>query len=260
MSQPMPNLRELRFGPPKKRKTTSVVESYPKPLLMLNFQPGGLDSVTQEVTVIQRETLETLSKGKPEELPRITCVNYFEPHRINTGMHKPYYSATQFTRVSTDINLISDPGRCPWATVVLDPLTEFRQAVLLFIGSLNVKGLSMDDARDWAGTSSLKIVEVVGSLYDLPCNAVVIAHEQLVENEKTKEIRILPMAYGQSREILGGMAAQYIYATSVGQGKEEKFVVWTKPQGWVTNLGVRWPRPVEAICGPTYEEIYGSAN
>lgn len=254
----LPYLRELRFGPPKVKKTTAVVMTYPGPMLVLNFQPGGLDSVTRSMTVIQRETLDSFIKAKPNELPEVTVINYTEHEKISMLTHKPTYSGLGFNQVGNDINKLTDTGCCPFKTVVFDPLTEFSRMLVSFIGSLNMKGLSMDDARAWAGAASQKTVEVVGTLYSLPCNAVVIAHEQTEKIELTGEIKVLPMCYGASREVLGSMAAQYLYATSKGQGPDQRFVVWTKPQGWVKGIGVRWIRPVAEECGPTYQEIYGA--
>lgn len=255
-------VRELRFGRPKTRKTASIVESYPTPMLVLNLEMDGLSVVkNRKVKTVTSDEYRAMLKLPPEHLPEVTAIDYIysKQKKLNSGSSISYESTT-FERFANDANLLFDS--CPFKTVVLDSLTGLNEVAIGLIGAKNPAALK--DARHWAGQAGAKIREVVSCLYALPCQAVVvIAHEQVTENETTKEVRVLPNMVSGVKEILGALASHYIYATTDGMDVKTGFpkpIVYTQPSGLVKGLGMRTGGNGKAICGPTFGEIYGNPS
>ena len=248
-------IREERFGKPFVGKTKNVVESYPKPMFIFNFEPSGLRSV-KGIILNEIKLSEFLRIQEPHEIPEVCYSNYVSTARITSAV-APTYSGDLFQRFIDDLILILE--NCPFTTVVLDGLSGVNEAAIRQFGAMNPK-LALD-ARSWAGSVGAKIQEVVAALFSLSIPVVVvIAHDTTRVNEITGETQTLPMiASTQAREKIGSLATHFLYATTEFDAKgETTYVVYTMPKGLIKGIGTRDNLP--AVCGARFEDIYGKKS
>jgi len=70
-------IRELRMGPPKQFKTGAVVGTYPKPLLLCQFDRGGVDIVPPRAFVADKDSIpmdvcyEDIVFEKPGDMAKV---------------------------------------------------------------------------------------------------------------------------------------------------------------------------------------------
>jgi hypothetical protein len=223
-------------------------------MLVFSFDPGGLDSVEQPITSMPSADFRTAISNKEAIVwPDITSIDYAAlPTRIQPSQFRDM-SVTIAQEFMLDANTLSD--YCPFKTVVLDSLSTRNDALLEFIAGLNsCKQLQI---QHW-GQLGAKSQEVDTFLLSLPCNYVLIAHENVQKDEKTGEIRVIPMTYGQYAEKIGLFFSQVFYATTeTDNNNKSKAVLYTAPRGLVKGIGARFPHNLPEVVGPTYEEIYG---
>lgn len=251
----MQYIREGRIGPYKSGKTKNVLESYPKPLLLLNFDVQGYTCVdpklldfikssdwliapatwlpTKDITVIDYSTLT----------PKLT-LNPFRAYEQGTGMS-----------LLTDVNKLFD--FCPFKTVVIDSFTGLNDVMLRFVCAINK--ITYIDQGSW-GQISGKSLEIINYMCaSLKAHLVVIMHEHFEKAELTGEIRILPAAYGKSREEVGKIVSQLFYSIVEKNAKGGfDYKVRTKDFGLMKGLGARFPQDLPEVCPATFEGIYGT--
>ena len=153
-------IREGRFGSPKQYKTGAVVSTYPKPLLVINFDEAGLDVIKDPVLYIKPTEIERYAKMKVEELPPIIAIDFCDIQRKElTVTYQATASSTAFEVFVQFTNaFIKLP--CPWKTVVVDSITGLTDQILSHIAKTNFA--AMADARKWAGNVGLKMGQIVG--------------------------------------------------------------------------------------------------
>lgn len=246
-------IREGRMGPPKSFKTGAVVGTYPRPMFVFNFDPGGLDIVNEPVQYIEPKDLKAMTELPTDKLPPLTAINFWD---ITTKKMNPMFAITGSTepylKFVECINLLAD--KCPWKTVVIDPLTGLSETVLTSVAMMNPK--AMEDARKWASLVGGKLQQAASVLGGLEAHTVCIMHSQTEMNELTKDIFVYPLIPSKVREKIGALFSQFFYAT-VEIGNPPKAVVYTAPRGFVKGIGARWPQGLPNPCGPTFNDIYG---
>jgi hypothetical protein len=250
-------IRELRFGKPKTWKTSSVVGSYPEPLLLFNFDPDGFTSVSgRTINLITSEDFRAalLNKEFKWNTSQVWIIDYTAKgkQRISSDQFKNQTQAP-LQRFITDCNALFD--NCPFKTVVLDSTTMLNGTVLEFVCQLN--SVKMPTLPLW-GQILGKLEEIVGCLCSLPCHLVMIAHEDSEKDELTGEISLWPMFTGQMKKKVGMLVNQYLYATTEtgGDGKT-KGVIYTQPRGLMKGIGMRFPQNRPPVCGPRFSDVYG---
>lgn len=242
-------IREGRFGPPKAFKTGAVVGTYPKPMLVFNLDNGGLDIVTQPVEFIKPTQLPDYIAKDKSQLPPILAINLCEEGVVTMTEDFAVSGSSQpFTTFCRCINLVGQ--KCPWETVVVDPLTNLVGSALKQLSLTN--GKAMDDPRKWASLVGNKVFQAVVTLGSIPVHSVCIMHSVIDKHELTGLIEVLPMIPSQARAKIGGQFSQYFYAC-IEAGKP---VIYTAPKGFVNGIGCRYPANLPNPCGPTYNEIY----
>lgn len=259
------------MGTTKVFKTGATAGSYPKPLLYLGFDDGGLDviqsrsipatpgdivlDVTSEgIVYIKPGDLSTwLAKPKTEQ-PKILAINFFgqrknpleQDLRIAVPDQQPFMD---FVGV-TDL-LFNKRTALPWATIELDSVTGFMNCILAFIASKNPAALL--DARQWASQVGMKVKNTCACLTCMDAHIVVLIHSEFNKNELTGTITELPAVYSGLRNDIGCYFSQFFYALKQGT----KPMVSTVDYQFVRGLGMRWPTGLPAICGPTFKDLYG---
>lgn len=265
-------IRESRMGPPKSFKTGAVVGTYPKPLLYLGFDRGGIDVIPRRDAnkgaipldvcwediehYPPSDISEPLSKEKSAQ-PKVLAIDFCVQGTTDISLEfKPAPMSKPFGEFTTAYNKISAHLRAgrplPWSTVVFDSLTGFEDIVLNHISSHNPVALS--DPRVWASQVGGKVRQTILSLTTWPCHVVVLLHTVLDKNELTGTITEIPSVFSAGlRADINGLFSQVFYATK-DNGKP---VVWTTDRQFVRGIGPRFPAKIDAICAPDFTSIYG---
>lgn len=250
-------VKELRYGSTKSGKTKNVCESYPDPLLILNFEAGGFGS-------IQNRNYEVI---KPELLPHrhqaikdismtqspITIADFtanIGKVSLTASKIKKQDLALSFINV---LNSLHDD--CPYETVVIDSLNPLCETVMEFVLALN--GKTAPEFQHW-GMYGMKVKEIVGSFLALPANCILLAHDESETNQITHESSIQIRAAGKIVQAdVPTMFNNVLYSTVITDPKQGlQYKVLTKPKGFVKRIGCRTAN-LPPICGPRYEDIYG---
>lgn len=266
-------IRELRIGPPKSAKTVMTVGTYPKPMLVKNFDKDGLDVIPNrifskeecaqhgyspidicfnDIVEIEPKDLITYCKMPREKLPKVLLVNYWKLNDFQmTEEFIPYATDKAYKAFVEGVNYLKMFG-CPWATYVLDSTTSLFEAMKSSVAKNQNSMLS--DARKWSPAIGGKVMQHISVLNSLPnTHCVYLAHTHIDKNEKTGEISTLPLGPGGFSEQVGGIVSQYLYATT----EDGTAKVWTKPKGNVKAIGCRWPAGLPGVCGADFKSIYG---
>ena len=263
----MKYIRELRMGPPKTYKTGSVVETYPKPMLVFQGDEGGLDVVRQPIVWIKPATdtsneLESWCTTKREELLPLLAVQFNDkPSRSLDDLWKPAGDVKTFNNFNKTANALFLKG-CPWKTVVFDPVTVIQDLVLCSFAGSNPN--KMEDARKWAGAVGEKTKKIMATLFTLPCHVVIIMHtaKNKIIDQKTNEVISEcqePVIYGKIRDFIGSLPSQFFYHDSMVVGGKHVAEVQTMADGRVKGIGVRWPTGLPMRCKADFHSIYGAA-
>jgi hypothetical protein len=243
-------VKELRFGRPKTGKTRNVVDTYPRPLLLFNFDPQGWESVKTPVSLIGSEAFRKKLEKEGETWPEVTVLDYStKVGKVGLDQYRTSSSIPLMTFIR-DLNALE---KCPFKTVVLDSLTSRSDLIWEFVANLNsVRKLEF---QHW-GMIQSKAMEIDQALLSLSCHTVLIAHEGTQKDEITGEIRVLPLTFGKYAEQIGMVFSQVLYATTELEKGRVRYVVYTAPKGLIRGIGVRWP-DLPPVVGPTWGDLYG---
>lgn len=256
------------MGPPKTWKTGAVVTSYPKPMLVLEGDEGGLDVIQSPILWIKpsddsTNELENYCKIPTKDLTSICAVqfNYKEAQSLN-DLFKPTGDVKTFNNFNKTFNNLFIKG-CPWRTVVVDPVTVVQELVLASFASTNAK--KMEDAQKWAGAVGEKVKRIMATIFTLPCHVVIIMHTAAREvmdpdTRQVKEVTQEPVLYGKVRNFIGSLPSQFFYQDRKVVGGKSTAFVQTTPDSRVKGIGVRWPQGLDSeVSPPTYDKIYASS-
>jgi len=197
------------MGPAKSYKTGAVVSSYPKPMLVLEGDVGGLDVIKEPIVSLSNLTeLEAESKKERSALPPISMYQFAQG---GGAALNDVYSMTadllSFPNFNKAGNIVLKA--CPWKTVVIDPITALSNIVLAH--HAGTQPSNMADPRKWASLVGGKVFQTIGIFTTLPCHTVFIFHSETDKNELTGEIRVLPTMYARFREQVGSIFSQFFY-------------------------------------------------
>lgn len=244
-------IRELRMGPAKAWKTGAVVSTYPRPLLVLNFDQEGLDVIKEPIINIEPDKFAETCKLADQ--PPLSVVDFCDTNtKVVLEAFQPQGNGKPFKAFVDTANHLVRTG-CPWKTVVLDSLSGLSDVVLAQIAATNSNALA--SALKWAPMIGGKIHQIMGVLTSLNCNVVIIAHSTSPskQEETTGEITVNLIAPSQwLRDRAGTLMSQYFYQCKEG-GKP---VLYTTDSGYVKGLGCRWPENLPTKVGPTFKDIY----
>ncbi len=270
----MKYIREARMGLPKSFKTGAIAGTYPKPMLALMFDEGGLDiipsksnptppgliamNVSAEDIVWTKPADFPTWLGKPaSEQPKILAVNFYgeikHPVTFDVKQYADSSGMQAFVNVMDALYTHLGTGKpLPWQTGMLDSLTGLTDVVLCFIAKYNPASLA--DARQWAAQAGIKVKQACAAMNGLPWHSVTILHSTMEKNELTSVVNELPNVYSKLRDELSYMFSQFFYALKDGTGKP---IIWTTDKMYVKSLGPRWPVGLPTECQPDFKSIYG---
>ncbi|MEM0461794.1 MAG: AAA family ATPase [Candidatus Caldarchaeum sp.] len=252
--------RILLMGEPGSGKTYAVGNTYPTPILLLNFDRGGWESIIKRsVRLISRTELEQIMSGK-QPPPAQVCVRNYLPSRtvISLALFRDPQPevASDFIK---DLNLVMVPS-CPFKTICIDPYTRMDEAIMDFILGMQGKKTPeiqhykfQQDKKHEVLTSILAAAEGMPNLEAL----VVTAHTETTKVEG-HGLRILPSGVGAKyQEVVGSLFSHVLYATTetTGSGKL-RYVVWTQPRSFVYGLKTRG-QELPPVVDNTWEALAG---
>lgn len=243
-------IHEARFGAPKCYKTGSVLATYPKPLLLFNFDKGGPEI---EPSIKPEHYVTTLSQFKEAIKAPPPILVYDLSFRATLDMDTAYAPTKEkegFEDLVIAINYLRSLKPLPFKTAVLDSITELSESIYRHISALQPGKL--EDARKWAGGIGMKVQQVIDYINQFPMNTVCIFHTEVSQDETTKKISEQPMVYSKFRDWTGGKFSQFFYQMTFG-GKP---ILRTKDFDMVRGIGCRWPKLPDMV-DPTFEAIYG---
>lgn len=268
----MKYIHELRIGPPKCGKTIAVVGTYPKPMLVFLFDIGGLDVIPvkppikpdaqrleidilhSDIQFIKAESLGEFCRKKPEELPKVVCVEFFDIKKnLMTEDFSPIADSRPYKLFYRAVNELVTFG-CPWKTFVTDSITSLIDFMLQHISQANPNWNT--NPMKWSPAAGSKILQHIAVINNLSTHSVFIGHSHTdrpeIEN-KEQAVVTTPLGPKYFSERVGALVSQYLYATN----QSGRLEVWTKPQKDVKAIGCRWPSELPAICGADFKSIYG---
>jgi hypothetical protein len=241
------------MGPPKCFKTGSVVGTYPRPLLVLNFDSEGLDVIKDPISPIAPEVFEAQCKEPLKD--GIYVVDFCDQQqKVMMETYAPQAATKPFKDFIETVNKLVRVG-CPWKTVVIDSVTGLGDVILAHIASTNSS--SLGSALKWAPMIGGKIHQCMGVCAGLNAHVVFIFHSSSPsKNEETSEISVAPLVPSQwMRDRAGSLVSQYFYQCIEG-GKP---MLYTKDNGYVRGIGARWPSDLPLKVAPDFNSIYGKA-
>jgi|SRR3990167_10357744 len=246
-------IRECRMGPPKVWKTGAVVSTYPRPLLVIEGDEGGLDGIVEPVTWLTSQDFTGLVTPSP-----INAVAFKTATSLLSTNYTPNPDVKSFDVFNSIGNAILK--NCPWKTVVVDPITAVSDVILSHFFVKN-PGL-MKDARKWAAPVGLKVKQIMEAFYTLPCHVVFIMHTTVnrVTNDEGQVVSSTqePVIYSKLRDFLGSVPSQFMYQDQKVVGGKATAYVQTTPDAKVRGIGCRWPVSLPSeISPPTFTAIYG---
>lgn len=264
-------IREARMGPPKSFKTGAIVGTYPKPLLYLGFDQGGIDVIPSKAVVDSMlpngplikpnccyEDIEFVRPGflEVKATKPITAIQYWDGFPLALTLDiKPTPSEMPINNFLSDFNKIAGSPResFPWKTVCLDGCTGLTDAWLSWMAARN-PGL-LAKAWDWVPICVAKVRQACFSLNCLPCHSVVLLHSYLDKNETTGEVSEKPNLYGKEfRDEFFGLFSQCFYSVVAQDGKPK---LWVSTKYPVKGIGPRWPLGLPQEINPDFQSIYG---
>jgi len=252
-------IREARMAPPKSYKTGSVGETYPLPMLFLQFDQDGCDVICKrEVRKIKPIELDFILQKPETVFPQITEIAYYDIVKptisaLAEDAYVPQNNIQTYKEFVANLIKLSTiaEDKIPFRTVVLDGLSSLQRYQQQHMVSCAPK--RMEDARNWAGAIGANILKLTSVAYSIRTNVVILCHDVTQTNDKTDKVETLPYVYGtNTKKDFGGMPSQFFYQR-ITNGKA---LLYTKPVDYVSGIGARWPQNLPNPCGCTYKEIY----
>jgi hypothetical protein len=258
------------MGRPMTYKTGAIVGSYPLPMLVLSGDPHGLTIVPAEPPVkpsafkmqvvskdlkyVGLDELFSLSNASRETLPKVTIYPFSQGGSPQlSDLYQPTADSVSFAHFNRVGNALI--ARCPWRTVLIDPITELQNIVFAHLAATQPGQLATP--MKWAPSIGMKICNTLSTFHRLPAHLVAIFHTSKPDkDETTSRIEIEPVLFSEkARSTIGGLFAQ-VFGAEIQGGKP---VVLTQPQGYYTSIGCKWPHGLPAVCGADFDSIYGNS-
>jgi hypothetical protein len=211
-----------------------------------------LDIVFDDIKEITFNDLPTYCKKKPEELPKVTYIDFDKLNKKEmTFEFSPFGASTAYQTFVDAVNFLVHLG-CPWKTYVLDSTTSLIECMKSSMKLTNAK--SLEDGRKWSPAAGDKCCQHIGVLNRLNCHCVYIAHSTVKEDEKTSDVSVVPLGPAAFAVKAPALVDNYLYQTMESGSAQ----VWTRPFANVKAIGCRWPSGLGVKIGADFKSIYGS--
>lgn len=109
----------------------------------------------------------------------------------------------------------------PYETVVIDSITTLQETVMRSIQSVNRSMAKMPTLNEW-GNLIDKLQDMLYKVTSLKTNVVVVAHEQILQDDLTSEVMVLPLITGKKLPDRLPLWFDEVYHTRVERGPDRK--------------------------------------
>lgn len=250
MSDPLrPPLHVLAYGEPGSGKS-EFAASFPKPMLVCLHDPPGkatrpylsrgvaqpVERIALEGTKLRIPTQRVLSKKTGKLL--IQVEHYFEGDPENPKAYNRFFKRKD--RINEECE------RGEWATVVDDSLTYLELSARKY--DQYKTNPDARDPRKWYGASGEQVEQMVMMRFaSLPCNVVVIAHVNELEDELRGTLVRNPAAPGKKLpKKLASAFEEFYYCYVDGRGDAARYLMQTRMgDGFNANTAIHAPDPCE---------------
>jgi len=135
-----------------------------------------------------------------------------------TYVDKSMLRPDAYERFNTKLEELHAMTSLPYQTVVLDSITTMQEAVLRSIQSTNRTLGKQTTLQEW-GMLVGKMEDILYRINSLNVNIVAIAHEQIVQDEISSEIMVLPLIVGKKLPDRIGLWFDEVYNARVDRGQ-----------------------------------------
>lgn len=192
--------------------------------------------------------LDTLRIEFPEEvLEKIDYDEYIDP-----DPKKP----TAWTRAKqklAEFEKLAAKGELPYDVIVLDGSTEALERCMGFVTYGAGRPGGIPHQNDWM-PQMWEYKDFVNQMNALPCNNIVIAHEHIIENEATGEVKNVPAITGKLATKIGGKFNLVFRCEAKVIGGKQNYRWLTKNQG-IYEAGHRYHKALEDYEEPNFTEV-----
>ena len=247
-----PIIHALIYCPHHSGKST-MAATFPKPMLVMMYDALGKDlpylKVGSIVSKVQKNEHGTpfrdVKNEKGDLLIRLEYYHNIDPER-------PVAIAQSFKRypgLMQEMHL--------WKTIVLDSVTSFEFAARTH--SKYLTNPNANDQRQWYGEAKIILEEQLLMRFAFfPTNIVVLAHDEVKDHEKTKELVRQVAAVGKLGRNIGSQYGE-LYRINIKQDPQKPGqilrVLQTQPDTlWPASSGINAPNP----CWPTYDSLWAN--
>lgn len=261
MNQPIREAIQQQFWPiihaliycPHHTGKTTMAATFPKPMLVMMYDALGKDlpylKVGSQVSQIKINSFGTPFRDVMDDQGNLLIrVEYY--HNINP--EKPVAIAQSFKRYPSLMQEIDY-----WKTIVLDSVTSFEFAARTH--SKYITNTTAQDQRQWYGEAKIILEEqLLMRLAFFPTNVVVLAHDEVKDHEKTKELVRQVAAVGKLGRNIGSQYGE-LYRINIVPDPQRpgqvQRVVQTQPDTmWPASTGIGAPNP----CLPDYNALWAN--
>ena len=236
-----PVVKLLMMGDPGSGKTTCVGHTFPEPVLFLNFDRGGTESITKrKLTNLTAAELEDVCSGKTKAEGVMVRDYFSEQQSVSLTLFRNP-DGNVLSHFLVDINRLMKANK--FATICIDSFTRMDEAIMDFV--LGAQGKKSPELQHYKFQQDKKhelLTTILANVERMPGLKafVVIAHVEVVKIEALGEVRILPTGVGAKyQQTVAGLFSQVVFATTEPALSGQKFVAWTQPKNFVKGLKLR---------------------
>lgn len=164
-------------------------------------------------------------------------------------------SAQPMAARAADAKLKELAKSCPYSTVVIDSITTLSDIAMNEVLKNNGRPDQTPQQQDWLQQMNW-ISNFIVRAKNLPCNVVFIAHENMIKDETTGAIKILPLVTGKMAGRIQLLFDEVYYTQAVNSGGSVKYKLLVRANG-VRSAKTRLDcdGKLDSYETPDYEEI-----
>lgn len=130
---------------------------------------------------------------------------------------------TAWSDFEAKITSLYEAGRdqFPYESVIIDSMTTLQECCMRYIQYNNRSASKMPTLQEW-GMLIDKLQDTLYKVTSLDCNVVVTAHEQVIQDDLTSEILVLPLISGKKLPDRLPLWFDEVYHARVERGKNRE--------------------------------------
>lgn len=243
----------LLIGPPGCGKTTMALTA-PKPIIVLDVDNKLHKMVNAEAKIKSGEVIQW-AINEPLTSVTLTQLAKFDPKpasKVTMARPKGYFQLAAFIDKLVETQCVIDGKKI--ATVVLDSYTSMNEHLKRLLMAANE---TTTMTMPLYGTALTNFETINNTLLRLPCNVIIIAHEQVEKDELTGRISYRPLIDGSMKEKIGKDFEEVYYLEKTVVGDTVKYEALTIGN---SMKSCRTSRVLPAKMAPDFGIILGGVK